>query len=722
MAISSISSLSSNPNDSPNVDPPSPSSGPPPIPYPHPLESSAITALSYHDQCLRRFSVEIRNKPDWTTKIKDRRLMTKWIREAALQDNKSFSDDDYLVPVWDTGSIKYVTEELEAIGRYVEYLREEGFGFEPDMDCVWRGDGIVEEGVRRELVDAVATLENVPEDQKDWHPGSQRQVLDLVHPSLWPIIYGRTISGTDGKPIQCPKEATVPAEIDYDEEEEEDDYYDDDDDDEEEEEDEDEDEDEDAERPPKVERPRSPGYYQRKERKEQRLLKAQRLNGWSKKFCWLPSLFQVSRDGKSTKIKSYINNLSTPSQKELFYPIIEKIFTKFVPMFNHLLAELASDRHKVYRTWDPTEFCYEGKEYHVITIPTSTFKRKWEEFLGQYERGETLSKGFMHHRNRKQGYSSWRAQRNEDSDWGDNNDEEDDDDGENDEGFAHYGGSKSGNDRVKLDGKDNTNNHKGGKKEKKTSPYDYYEKAEIWDVGTVAHDSRWSQPRITSQIKLEGKAAKVIVKLANIVLTPENPRYYGGSWHVEAMKNERIIATGIYYYAQENITDSTLSFRRTARVDRDSEWNDSYWGKLHDMGHNYGIQNLGKIQTKENRAIVFPNVYQHCVSGFDLVDPTKPGYRKILVFFLCDPNHDVPTTETIMPQQPEQRIDLEKSLREGPLGKLPEEIFQGIVGELPPLISLEEAQTYRLQLMGERSSFTNDSSKVQGRYYNLCEH
>ncbi|KAF3277763.1 hypothetical protein TWF970_005016 [Orbilia oligospora] len=234
--------------------------------------------------------------------------------------------------------------------------------------------------------------------------------------------------------------------------------------------------------------------------------------------------------------------------------------------------------------------------------------------------------------------------------------------------------------------------------------------------------SKWSPPRITSQIKLEGKAAKVIVKLANIVLTPNNPEYNGGSWHIEAMKNERILATGIYYYAQENITDSTLSFRRTARVDQDSQWSDSYWSRLHAMGNTYGVQELGEIQTKENRAIVFPNVYQHRVSPFTLIDPKKPGYRKILAFFLCDPGHDVPTTETVMPQQPEQRIDLEKSLREGPLGGLPEEIFQGIVGELPPLITLDEARGYRSELMEERSSFTGHSSKVQGRYYNLCEH
>jgi hypothetical protein len=26
---------------------------------------------------------------------------------------------------------------------------------------------------------------------KDWHPNSKEKVLDQVHPSLWPLIYGR---------------------------------------------------------------------------------------------------------------------------------------------------------------------------------------------------------------------------------------------------------------------------------------------------------------------------------------------------------------------------------------------------------------------------------------------------------------------------------------------------------------------------------------------------
>jgi hypothetical protein len=36
------------------------------------------------------------------------------------------------------------------------------------------------------LRDAVRSLEEVPEVQKDYHPGSDEKAVDLVHPSLFP--------------------------------------------------------------------------------------------------------------------------------------------------------------------------------------------------------------------------------------------------------------------------------------------------------------------------------------------------------------------------------------------------------------------------------------------------------------------------------------------------------------------------------------------------------
>jgi len=59
---------------------------------------------------------------------------------------------------------------------------------------------------------------------------------------------------------------------------------------------------------------------------------------------------------------------------------------------------------------------------------------------------------------------------------------------------------------------------------------------------------------------------KVIVKLANIELTPENPKYAGGTWHLEGLISEDIVATVLYYYHVDNIKDSKLSFRAALQI------------------------------------------------------------------------------------------------------------------------------------------------------------
>src|ERR1700761_1185093 len=55
---------------------------------------------------------------------------------------------------------------------------------------VVKSDLAVSDELRASLVQAVNPLEDIPEKYKDWHPGSDGLVLDLVHPSLFPLIYG----------------------------------------------------------------------------------------------------------------------------------------------------------------------------------------------------------------------------------------------------------------------------------------------------------------------------------------------------------------------------------------------------------------------------------------------------------------------------------------------------------------------------------------------------
>ncbi len=57
---------------------------------------------------------------------------------------------------------------------------------------VVKSDFSVPEELRQALKVAVKPLEDVPDKKKDWHPHSSEKVLDLVHPSLFPLVYGQS--------------------------------------------------------------------------------------------------------------------------------------------------------------------------------------------------------------------------------------------------------------------------------------------------------------------------------------------------------------------------------------------------------------------------------------------------------------------------------------------------------------------------------------------------
>ena len=95
---------------------------------------------------------------------------------------------------------------------------------------------------------------------------------------------------------------------------------------------------------------------------------------------------------------------------------------------------------------------------------------------------------------------------------------------------------------------------------------------------------------------------QVIVKLANIHLTPEKPNYEGGSWHVEGQGNESICATALYYYDSSNISESLLAFRQQVGDGLDLSYEQDEFRALEEI---FGIENgepsfqdLGKVITR----------------------------------------------------------------------------------------------------------------------------
>ncbi|XWV25477.1 hypothetical protein QJ856_gp0282 [Tupanvirus deep ocean] len=196
---------------------------------------------------------------------------------------------------------------------------------------------------------------------------------------------------------------------------------------------------------------------------------------------------------------------------------------------------------------------------------------------------------------------------------------------------------------------------------------------------------------------------QVIVKLADTVLTPESPASPIGSWHLEGLPNEKIIATGIYYYEMTNINQNFLNFRTTLNdamnVDYPQDGHEyvrTHYGFTGEPKNNTwsdltgSLVELGRLETVEDMCLVFPNFMQHQVSEFNLKNKNMPGCRKILVFFLIDPSSRILSTADVKPQQ--------------------------------DCMSLEDAKLYRELLMFQRKYEISNQNSFYERGWSLCEH
>ncbi|KAG8686570.1 hypothetical protein FRC09_014048 [Ceratobasidium sp. 395] len=533
-----------------------------------PLVELEMTALS----------ANIRSKPSWWTKFCDQDILKKW-RAEALGQARQMKESH----------IDYVLNELSGYAK----LRNEETGAEVSCyDCIWQSDKLVSSTLKAKLVEGVADLENVPNSKKDWHPRSNNIVLDLVHPSLYPIVYGRTLAYPEGcTDHDATKLEAIP--------------------------------------PPPLIEPRSIFRWTAEYNYHQ-----------SQKFQWLPTDFVVSEDGKSVKSASYINNLN-PDQHTELHKAIEGLIGAFIPLFERVLTDLIPSNQAVPAR---TNNSY---DYNQRNTPEPEFRVDFND-----DESQEWNKL----------YEEWAA-----------------------------------NQPIVLPN---------------VSPEGYVS-------GTLEKRDIW--------YSLAGKTIQVIVKLANIHLTPEKPEYSGGSWHIEGMSNEAIAASGIYYYSEENITESRLAFRTAACIPNDYEQDDERgcrltWGISRD---DPCVNELGAVVTCQDRTIAFPNVYQHKVSPFELEDKTKPGHRKIVALFLVDPAIHRPSTTRVPPQQQDWRataISSNTALKAA-FDKLAPEIIDRVNLFAEGTMTLEEAKGYRLKLMDERKAFVaKNDSRFFNVAFNMCEH
>ncbi|KAF7354698.1 hypothetical protein MSAN_01383500 [Mycena sanguinolenta] len=539
----------------------------------------------------------IRSKPEWQRKSSDPIIVEKW-RKEALDQQKGLMLEQKLTP----NMINYVLTELAGYGR----LSEPATGIESGpFDAIWYSDRLISNELSDRLRAATAELENSPDNLKDWHPRSNGQVLDLVHPSLYCVVYGRTRYSnlTMPEPPPCFN-------------------------------------------PPEVDDDWTKDHIRK-------------MDSVSPRFCWLPSDFSIdTTDGSAKLISPYINNLH-PTKHKAMYRVIESALSSFVPLFEHVLSQINGQDKDIFRDIPPgsgrmkTKMTYGTWAGYNSKSVGETIPCIWSEGEVQYEDGMT---------------------------------------------DAEY--EKLCEEAPKV--LPEAHEEYTGELEKTIAPY-----------------------------SLRGRTIQCIIKLANIHLTPEKSRIQRRQLACRrcAMLNEHIVASGIYYYDEENISESRLAFRVTTgaptyHVQDDEMCMDILYGLKRDT---HCCQDLGSIATPAGRALAWPNVYQHCVAPFRLLDPSKSGHRKILAIFLVDPSIEpIPSATNIPPQQADWILDTMQEAQGDPnslFSRLPLELLCSICDRLPgTFMTRQEAEGYRLELMDERTSVGKERAKELSYTFNMCEH
>ena len=275
--------------------------------------------------------------------------------------------------------------------------------------CVVKSDISGTAEMNNSLRKAVSIIEDISSDKKDYHPGSDGKVIDLVHPSLYPLVYGVTKLLPQGTIrlkdcLSCIGQGVT------------------------------------VEKEPSTAEPRK------------RRMRKIEYGHFSTDFQWLPCNIAFEDHG-TARIDSYINNLHPEKHREL-YEVIEKFVDASIPLWNEVLS-----------FWNVGPRIRIDKKMYAYKFP----------------RGASPPENWT-------------------SDPGASDEESD--------GSGFY---------------------KKDRWTKTTRDFIYPEPSEYI---SCRRDLK-SQEEVDLVGNFNKQGIQVIVKLANIELTPDKPSYDGGSWHIE---------------------------------------------------------------------------------------------------------------------------------------------------------------------------------------------
>ncbi|KAL1848062.1 hypothetical protein Plec18167_008758 [Paecilomyces lecythidis] len=471
----------------------------------------------------------------WHEKVHDDIIAARWkkeIMDSSIDITPRMAD--------------WIIEELRFKAKIHEHSLAIGF-YNGD---VTKSDCIIDPELRHRLLECSKQLNDVQQHLNEYTPDSGWTELDVVQPTLFPLIFGRSrilkdkVIGIDDALEHIGQGEIIP-------------------------------------------KPADPGVT--REDMVWRIYSRSDINvkPFSTDFQMLPAEVQLGEDGK-WHLASYINNLHPEKHKEL-YGVIEEIIEKVSGLWEMTLTPVKDMLHSRARI-----------EYHKVEYEPLTEEAKQSHPVKEHNETEADFEARC---------QEWKMQ--------------------------HY--------RVKQP-----------------------DAGEFrpWAVPRfMIENLPEDQPnplRIEEPVKLKEeygeRGLQVYVRVLDINLTPERPEY-SNEFHVEGQMNERICASALYYYDADNVQGGRMAFRQTTDTGTISEIKyepgDSVWLKQV-FGLDNGapaVQEVGSLSTQTGRVISYPSTLQHRIEPLRLIDPTRPGYRRILGLYLVDPNIRIISTANIPPQR-----------------------------------------------------------------------
>lgn len=580
--------------------------------------------LTVRELSMLRVMDAITDKPDWNKKVFNDDIVKKW-RDEALT-----------LPLISGRAWEWCLAELQDKAAFLE---QHGFvlTLESGSRCA-KADTLIDDGMQAELVRAVQPL--LDKVEKDWHPGSGEKVLNLVHPSLFPLMYGRTYVMEFGQVdlqdciSSCGQGDLVAVDDD--------------------------------------------------------LVEAQywgRSNAqlWSSRFQWLPCEVKFTcAQGKNVRIASYINNLH-PAHHQDLYGAIEKMIGISIPLWNEVLIKDKQGR-------SPPRIQTFGGEMDPPDLPewVSTLVRKpsqpgyqdsvqrVREYLEQSENleleitddddeNDEFESGEWEETGNLRGALEWKLRciqkvvHPEPS-------------------VAYtYEDWKAGKTNASVMPSTGWSSSGHGK-------HTYY---------TIALEDEFRSCGLQIIVKLAGIELNPdkpdyeggnwhLEGMLNEHIVATSIYYYDVSNTTESrirFRQEAQLDDMGMNYAQDEHRPLCEIFGTDSLRDEPA------------------VQELGSVTTPHGRLLCFPNTLQHKVEPFSLADKTRPGHRRFLVLWLVDPNYRIASTANVPPQQHQwwKPHGLNPVLEQSGLPPELQDMVREETAEWP--IGLKQAKELRLELM-----------------------